>query len=151
MDYQSNVYDSPQSSFAPLNLFYHLIELDKNGSSKVIEKNVPVLRDTFDRGMLTASLHKNGYDWWIIVPKSHSACYHRILLSKNGPEIKGLICDGFHWDDDDGGYALFSPDGKKYVRFNFQNGLNVMDFDRNNGTFSNAIRIHFPEDNFPIN
>ncbi len=58
-----------------------------------------------------------------------------------------LKCEGHVWSgDDSGAQAVFSPDLKKYIRFNSWNGLNIFDFDNATGDLSNPIQIMFPND-----
>jgi len=42
--------------------------------------------------------------------------------------------------------AIPSPDGKKYIRFNGWNGLNIFDFDAATGGLSNPIHVDFSND-----
>lgn len=135
---------------APLNLYYCIIDMNKNnGEGEIVIKNQILVSDTLSRGMIEATKHENGHDWWIIIPKSHSNCYYTIRLSKNGVDTSFLQCTGKVWGDNDAtGQVVFSPNGRKYVRSNFFNGLNIFDFDFKTGLLSSPINFEFEHDTF---
>jgi len=133
---------------APQRLFYQMIDITQDlGNGTVILKNQIAVQDTFARGNISAARHVNGKDWWVIVPKSHTNCYFLVPITSEGVQPPQLKCSGDIWtDDDSGAQATFSPDLKKYVRFNSWNGLNIYDFDNSTGELSNPVRITFPND-----
>lgn len=133
---------------APQRLYYQMIDMSQeNGLGAVIQQNQIAIMDTFARGNIQAVRHANGTDWWVIVPKSHSNCYFLLPLTQEGILPYQLKCCGHEWSDkDSGAQAVFSPDTKKYVRFNSFNGLNIYDFDNATGDLSNPVRITFPND-----
>lgn len=133
---------------APQRLFYQVVDMVQDlGYGAVILKNQIAVQDTFARGNISASRHANGNDWWIIVPKSHTNCYFLIPVTADGVQPAQLKCSGHVWSDDDSGaQATFTPNSKKYIRFNSWNGLNIYDFDNATGDLSNPIRITFPND-----
>lgn len=140
--------DPNSFAIAPQRLYYQVIDMSKDsGYGSVIQKNEIAIQDTFARGNISAARHINGKDWWVIVPKSHTNCYFLVLVTAEGVQPPQLKCAGHVWSDDDSGaQATFSPDLKKYVRFNSWNGLNIYDFDNATGDLSNPIRITFPND-----
>lgn len=146
----NKVYDKDTLLPAPLHVYYSTIDMAlAQGSGRVIQKNQALLTDTLARGALQAQRHRNGQDWWLLAAKSHSNCYHTILLDKNGPRDSFLQCTGTIWgDDDEGGQAVFSPNGKKYVRYRGKNGINIYDFDDATGRLSNHVRILLPDSSF---
>ncbi len=131
------------SDFAPMNLYYSLIDINENnGLGKVINKNIKILQDTLSRGALHGVRHANGRDWWILCPEYKSNCYYTILLDPTGAQLMDKQCLGHFWDANDlTGQTLFTPEGEKYVRCNADNGLNIFDFDRCTGKLSNPIHI----------
>ena len=152
LDFAQAYEDIEFSALAPLNLYYQIIDMTlQNGLGEVIAKNQVAVQDTLARGTLSAVRHDNGEDWWIVIPQSHSNCYYMILVNSNGVQPALIECEGMVWNDSDSGQAVFSPDGTKYIRFNYQNGLNIFDFDASIGELNNSLVIHFPEDNFPTN
>lgn len=149
-DFRNPYQFQPFYPLTPLTLYYSVIDMDfDNGLGAVVEKHQIVLEDTLSRAMLHAEKHSNNKDWWIFMPESHSNCYWTIRLTENGIDTLYNQCLGVEWGDDDPtGQAVFSPNGKKYARFNFFYGLNIFDFDNNAGQFSNSVNIDFGQDTF---
>jgi hypothetical protein len=145
---QPYLLDTNYFGVAPQRLFYQVIDMNHDsGNGAVILKNQIAVQDTFARGNISAVRHANGKDWWVIVPKSHSNCYFLVLITAEGVQPAQLKCSGHIWtDDDSGAQATFSPNLKKYIRFNSWNGLNIYDFDNATGDLSNPLRITFPND-----
>jgi hypothetical protein len=132
-------------AIAPLRLYYHIVDMELDGGlGAVVEKQQIALQDTFARGKLQAVRHANNRDWWIVLPKSLSNCYYMVPLTPDGLQPAQLKCAGLPWGHEDNGQAVFSPDLKKYARFNAWNGLNIFDFDNGTGELSNPVRIDFP-------
>lgn len=133
---------------APQRLFYQKIDMAQDsGFGEVVLKNQVAVLDTFARGYIKAVQHANGEDWWIIVPKSHSNCYFLVPVTSEGVQPAQLKCLGKVWDDRDfASQVTFTPDGKKYIRFNAWNGLNILDFDAATGDLFNPIHIDFSSD-----
>lgn len=148
----STAYDNTGEYFplAPLKLYYSLIDMNEdNGKGAVISKNQLVIADTLARSMIQAYRHDNGQDWWIVYPKSHSNCYHTILLSAEGIDTTFLQCVGTYWGDRDAqGQATFSPNGSFYSRANYFYGINLFHFDNSTGLFSEPLNIPFQQDTF---
>ncbi len=133
--------------------YYTLIDktLD-NGHGAVIEKNQILLEDTLAFGLITLTRHANGRDWWIIVPEMSTPKHYVFRLTSHG--IFGpteQVIGNVHFDDDGVGNAVFSPDGTKYARFDWYNQLDLFDFDRCAGIFSNPrhYSILEPTDTLP--
>lgn len=143
-------YMQPFFPLAPVTLYYSVIDMKlENGLGAVVEKNKIIFQDTFARAMVQAEKHANGKDWWIIIPKSHSNCYWSFLFTESGIDTIFKQCLGQEWGDrDPGGQSAFSPNHAKYMRFNYFYGLNIFDFDRESGLFSNPIHIDFGQDTF---
>ena len=146
----------PQPSNANLFNIYHLnfkndaqyqIELLEtivdmslnNGLGKVVAKNILVKQDTFSDN-LSAIRHGNGRDWWIVVPKQSSNKYYLFLLTPTGISETNLVACGTTFSQHPyGGQATFSMDGNWYARIRPSDGLEIMNFDRCNGSFSFPI------------
>ncbi len=95
---------------------------------------------------LTAVLHANGTDFWLVVPAYYRHAYHFFLYTKDG-----IIHS--HTQDIDyevdlsvtyGGQVCFSPDGNVMARVIQPNGTIVYDFDRSAGLLS--FKEHLPSD-----
>lgn len=130
-----------------LDFRYTTINMDTlSGAGAVVEKNQVLIESIRLADMLTSVRHANGRDWWIVMTRTLSNTHYRFLLTPEG--IQGPFQQDFGalWDDIYYyGHAVFSPDGKKYVRANPSNGLRIADFDRCSGEFSNPINIPFLE------
>lgn len=131
------------SDFAPLHLYYSIVDANSNnGAGKVLEKNTILLEDTLSTGALQAVRHANGRDWWVICPEYKSNCYYKILLNPSGPQLVEKSCIGNILNKlDITGQTLFTQDGTKYIRSDADNGLNIFDFDRCSGELSNPLHI----------
>ena len=131
--------------------FYYTL-LDKtldNGRGDVIDKNQILIEDTIAVGVTAMVKHANGRDWWIVVPEFATPKHYILLLDQDGVELKSQHSIGqISLDDDGTGNAAFSPDGSKYARYDGYNHLNLFDFDRCTGLFSNPKHweIHVPID-----
>jgi Secretion system C-terminal sorting domain len=138
---------------APERLFYQVVDISKaSGLGRVVAKAQIAVQDTFGRGNIQAVRHANGEDWWIITPKSHSNCYFMTLVTSQGVQPSLLTCSGKIWGDyDTQGQAVFSPDGKKFIRFTPRSGVNIYDFDNKTGSLSNPVSVDMPNDPLTFN
>ncbi len=100
---------------------YNIVDISKNnGLGAVIEKDI-LLNYAWDAGdKVTATLHKNKRDIWVVTRKYREDSYAVFLITPNGiNEIPGLYpapeLDG---DDGDRGIFKFSYD-KKYLLANY--------------------------------
>jgi hypothetical protein len=146
LDFHSN----PSSS---RHVYYNEINMQlESGLGRVTQKNQVLMADTMAMGSLQAARHANGRDWWVIAPKYASNCYRMGLISSKGLQDTFLQCTGLPWSTtSSGGQAVFTPDGKKYLRYYGENGLNIYDFDRETGRLSNHSRVYIPFDSAVFN
>jgi hypothetical protein len=125
-----------------------------NGLGGIIsnKKNITTINDTLILGRITATKHANGRDWWVITHKYYSDLYYKLLYMPDtilGPYTQQI---GSHFpakhnsnsDFDISGAACFSPDGTKYAQISTNGTVEVLDFDRCTGIFSNATTISIP-------
>jgi len=135
------------NDFACRPLYYSVVDMNANsGEGLVLEKNIVIATDDLTAGKITAVRHGNGRDWWIIMPLFNSASLRRFLLTPQGVEDRGYamvsdtLLNGL-------GQAAFSPDGSKYALLNLirpnEEYLNLFDFDRCTGEFSNQTLISY--------
>ena len=120
-----------------------VVDMSKNnGKGKVIKKHKLALSDTLIIWDFTATKHANGKDWWITSPQYFNGKYTTLLF--DGEDIIDTVEQKTPLVDiTDGCSAVFSPDGKKYARFDPQasDQLFLMDFDRKTGLRSNFKHI----------
>lgn len=131
----------------PIKVMYSDIDMSANdGIGKVIAANQLILQDTFASGYFTTVKHGNGRDWWIVIPEYYSNNYFIWRFSPEGiVEAKTQkIGRTFDWRDSPG-RSIFSPEGSKYARMDPFNKLQIFDFDRCSGVFSNPVSITFED------
>jgi hypothetical protein len=129
----------------PTQLYYHIVDMaGDNGLGAVTQKKQIILEDTLTRGYLQATRHANGTDWWVIAPEWNSNCYFIVPLTESGIGQYHRSCSGQVWGNGGGGQVTFSPNGKKYVRCNYTNGLWLFDFDNETGELSKPLELTFP-------
>nr|MBK9652203.1 T9SS type A sorting domain-containing protein [Bacteroidota bacterium] len=132
--------------------YFYNTEIDmtlNNGLGAVTtNKNVKLISDSLNLGKITSCKHGNGRDWWVVCMQSASDTIYKFLVtpySIDGPfkqaiGTKRLPCYG---------EIKFSPDGNKFAFFNADytadGKLEVFDFDRCNGMFSNPLFIPVAE------
>ena len=130
----------------PMNLLYSVIDAKgDNGNGRVLSKNQAVLSDSIWLGnYISATRHGNGRDWWIVVPRRVKNDYHVCLLTPEGVEYRGLQTIGDTSYNYCCGQTDFSPDGSKFFR-HWPEGLQILDFDRCTGIFSNPLYIDYSD------
>ncbi|MBK8581242.1 MAG: T9SS type A sorting domain-containing protein [Flavobacteriales bacterium] len=119
-----------------------------NGTGEVESKNVEIIADTLNGGRITAVRHANGRDWWIFCFKANSNMHYRLLVTPNGVQLDGNQAIG-EIRTPDHGQACFSPDGTRYAYYSGFDpaDLEIFDFDRCTGLFSNPIDISIDDSN----
>ncbi len=118
-----------------------------NGLGAVIKKNELIIQDSLAGPELTAVIHSNGLDWWILSPKHMSNGYVTLLLTENGIDTIFEQSIGIPMDPGGGSQAVFSPDGTTYARYNPFDDLVVFDFDRATGLLSNFRQANIQGEN----
>lgn len=122
-------------------LQYSIVDYSQNANGEVTNKNNHLLTVPLAPGEITACRHANGRDWWILFPYYKANKYYEYLLKPDGLHGPYEIKTNENFGTMDGaGYACFSPDGKKYARYDayIESKLYVYDFDRCSGSFSNG-------------
>lgn len=148
-DYQKIYFPGdPDGQGCAMNLYFNVIDMKKNnGLGAVVLKNQVALTDTMPRNSIEACLHANGRDWWVLTPEARTNCYHLTLITPLGIAFSKVVCSGKKWSKmDESGQALFTPDGKKFVRFNRDNGIHIYGFDNELGDLFGDL--HIPVDDF---
>ncbi len=125
-------------------LYISVIDMNLNGGKGAVTvKNSLIDADSLTFGQFTATKHANGRDWWLLSARLASKKIVRYLLSPAGLNRVGTqtAMGSDIAIDDNFGQTVFSPDGSKYIRFNYE-GLNILNFNRCTGMLSN--RVTFP-------
>ncbi len=112
------------------------------GLGGVVTKNQVLIDDTLNVGKITAVRHANGRDWWIFCHKVNTNLFYRLLLTPNGVSLDGSQTIGVIRPKDVG-QVCFSPDGSKFAYYwgQFNQDLEIFDFDRCTGLFSDPVHI----------
>jgi hypothetical protein len=130
---------------------YSIVDMALNGGKgKVIQKNISVLQDTTTgAGNFVAIKHINNQDWWVIKRDNvFSNNYYKILVKKDSVIEYSSQYIGLNFErrSQGGCQASFSPNGHKYMSFSSDEGLFIMDFDRQTAIFSNFIHVPVVKD-----
>ncbi len=124
-------------------LYLTTVDMSLNGGDgAVVSKNEVILQDTMNTGRLTAVRHANGRDWWVFCHKLNSDIYYRLLVTPAGVSVDGTQAIGAVRIADSG-QTCFSPDGSKFAYYWGEPGedLDIFDFDRCTGLFSNPVYV----------
>ena len=134
---------------APLHLYYMVIHYPRGAYARIVQKRQVAIADTLGRCGIQAVRHANGRDWWVLMPKSHSNCYYRVLVTPQGVENRGLTCAGTVWGEADGqGQCSFSHQGDLYMRHGPYDGVHIFPFDRCTGTLSSPVVLHIADSTY---
>jgi hypothetical protein len=118
------------------------INRNSQGDFRMAYVDSLVVLDTMEAGHIAACRHANGRDWWLIQPRGSSNKYYKILYDGTFNRVStqqiGVASTFF---ENYAGQACFSPNGKKYARYNIRSDIRIFDFDRCSGQLSNAIHI----------
>lgn len=133
--------DDPVGQFAE-HLYLTTIDMSLDaGMGGAVTKNQVLISDTLNVGKITAVRHANGRDWWVFCHKQPTNIFHRLLVTPfgiSGPDQQSIGVIRFA----DIGQVCFSPDGSKFAYY-WGDGedLEIFDFDRCTGLFSNPVHI----------
>ncbi len=129
---------------SPDQLYGNIVDIKANGGGgKVIAKKIPLYKGIMGDCRLTACRHANGRDWWLMNHGWNNNVFNKWLATPDS--IYGPYKDSvgtLHREPDLYGMAQFTQDGTKYG-MGSENGLvNIFDFDRCSGEFSNLRTIN---------
>ncbi len=131
-------------------LTYSIVDFDTNTEGVVLEKKIAINADTLSGGLITATRHANGRDWWVLMNKHTTNQYYSFMLSPEGIATNGIqfigdtVRDGLS-------QAAFSPNGAWYAQFSWTGiigsgnpthiYIDLYQFDRCTGLLSNHLQI----------
>ena len=113
------------------------------GLGAVTNKNVLLSNLGFVAGQFTAVKHANGRDWWLICHGYNNDNYCTFFISSSG--ISGPFTQHIGLPIQYPGQACISPDGSLYSSYENNNDLDILNFDRCSGVFSNYRHIVIPD------
>jgi hypothetical protein len=139
--------DVTTPNFGPSGLFYSVIDISLQGNlGEVIQKNILLLSSNLNWGFLTACRHANGRDWWVVAHNFNGNLFYTFLLNPLGVQGPFTQFIGPINNQDGYGQTVFSSDGTKLATSTWGGGsfgaaINLFDFDRCSGLFSNPYHI----------
>lgn len=125
-------------------LRYTVVDMSGDGGlGEVTEKDAVAFRDTLHSSFLAAVKHANGEDWWLVMPKTDTNLYFRVLFTAGG--IESIATQSFgapiHPYGLGSGQAVFSPDGTMYANYSDRDQARLYDFDNSTGLLSNFRQL----------
>ena len=139
-------------------LTYSVVDMTLQGGLGDVNgtKNVQLIDTTTEK--VTAVMHCNGHDIWVIAHKYSSNAYYSYLITNAGiqaPVITNIgvyigVQGGFGGQEETIGYLKASPNGKKIASSNWVNvnKMEIFDFNNSTGVLSNVITDTYPPNNF---
>ena len=128
---------------SPYGLYYSIIDMSYNGGQgKVVQKNAQL--QTYKAwDAMAAVRHANGRDWWLITKDYNNSLgnktFHVNLITPFGIQDSVQSIGGIEYGGL--GNMSFSKDGNKFLFASRRGLIEVMDFDRCTGQFSNPMVI----------
>ncbi len=106
---------------------------------RVESKNELILAENLHKSHMAYCRHANGRDWWLVIEKYGLNRHYIYLIDPTGIHLHATQDIGKHGGIYDwSGNSIFSPDGTKFIKYSFDYGIQVFDFDRCTGKLSNA-------------
>ena len=130
-------------------LHYSEVDMTLDGGFGNVTTNKNIQLFTYACEKVTAVIHQNGSDFWIISRLENSNTYHSYLLSALGVNIIPTITNIGPFYNETVGYLKGSADGRKIAaangwNFNTSKSWNLIDFDNNTGILSNLMSFETP-------
>ena len=127
---------------------YSIVDMAQNSNlGEVVNKNLVIFDSTEEK--LTAILHANGHDIWVIIHEPGNNNFHSYLITQDGispfpviSSIGSVPYDNFSKI----GYIKSSHAGNMIAMSNFDGIIEVFDFDRQTGIISNRMVIDSSDD-----
>lgn len=139
----------------PDGLMYSEVNMNgDNGLGTVEVKNIPLVAPVTEK--ITATLHENGTDVWVIVHHWGSNAFYAYLVNAQGvnptPVISntGLVAAGASNSGKYAGCMTVSPNGKHIAAAHTNTGVELLDFDTATGQVSNAVLLSGNAGNSPV-
>lgn len=130
--------------FAGQKFYYSKINAAANaGLGEVTDKNHLLYPNGGMAPYVSAVKHANGRDWWVVTTKKFTDRYYTFLLDPSGPKYmhQQVIGDSLSRGSQCCGQTGFSPNGAKHFNASNNTGIQLLDFDRCTGLFSNPVFI----------
>ena len=136
---------------SPDRMYYAVVDMDADsGRGAIVQKRMPIYKGIMGDCRITACKHGNGRDYWLVNHGYNNNCYNKWLVTPDSVYGPFNQCIGTpHIEPDIIGMAKFNEEGSQYVMGSGNGLVNLMDFDRCTGEFSNYKTINVYPD--PLN
>ena len=125
-------------------IIYSMLLERQQDSLKLVYKHKFILQDSLTYGNFQACKHANGRDWWITFMKFKSNVFYSILVTPDTIYPPKQQAIGKIREADAGGQGKFSPKGTHFAFASIECGLNLYDFNRVTGKYSNPRYFKYP-------
>lgn len=133
---------------------YSLIDMTlENGEGDIVSTTKNILLEDSCTEKLTAVLHRNGKDFWVIAHKWNSDVFLAWLVTEKGVEATpilsktGAVHKGAALNTQ--GYMKVNPDGTNLaLALEDDDLIELFDFDNNSGKITSPISIKMPTDTY---
>jgi PKD repeat protein len=124
------------------NILWTKITQDSLHLLSTVFKDSILVDSLFYGSSLSSCRHANGKDWWLVAPGSENNKYYILKIGENDIKIQRQnIGVPVNYFEETSGESVFSPKGTKYARYSIHADLQLFDFDRCTGYFSNPIHV----------
>ena len=137
--------DGASGTWGGLNYSEVDMSLDGGFGDVNSNKNIPLFPAACEK--VTAVVHQNNADFWIVSRLENSNTYHSYLLTASGLNTTPIVTNIGAYHSGTGGYLRGSPDGSKIAAVFCWNNVAVelYDFDNATGVLSNLISLNTTE------
>lgn len=129
----------------PDGLNYSEVDLSLDGGFGAVTANKNILLRTPTCEKITTVKHANGIDFWVLSHDYGNTNYIAYLVTEAGVNTTPVISAvGTLIDDNVNetvGYLKFSPDGSKVLSCNYQDIVELLDFNTATGQVSNPVTV----------
>jgi hypothetical protein len=124
--------------------YAHVILDTATQKLKAINKDILIFPEEVEQSKRAVVRHANGRDWWVVNPVNDSKIHYSFFVDSTDNIYEPVINEFPEQDSmkiTSTGQACFSPDGTKYVSFDYKNDCLLFDFDRCSGRLSNLRKV----------
>lgn len=138
----------PWEGFESSGLYYSVIDMRlESGLGDVKSKGEKIIANTSKR--ITAALHENLEDYWVVVHEYNTSNYYSFLVNSEGVSNVPVVSSIGGAYELFQGQLKFSPDGRRIASSRDYDNLNntsldLFDFDSGTGKLTNGINLVLP-------
>ncbi|HRH62859.1 MAG TPA: T9SS type A sorting domain-containing protein [Bacteroidia bacterium] len=131
------------NTITPIRLICSFLDMSlDSGRGGLVWKNTTKINAALSSGLISACKHANGRDWWVTAHKFVTGGIYKLLVTPQGISSPTLQTIAQPYDTVRGvSQSVYSPDGTKYALYDPYSYLEIFDFDRCSGNFSNPLYL----------